>query len=89
MSANVVWPGARTPPTEFLNSVSPVKTSAVDVERDHPGVWPGVGSALTRQRADLQLARRSSPGRPVDRLVGAHEHLEARPARRELAELLT
>ena len=28
MSANVVWFGARTPPTEFLNSVSPVKTWA-------------------------------------------------------------
>ncbi len=46
-SANVVWPGARTPPTEPLNSVSPVNTSVPPTSSDSiPAVWPGVWIGL-------------------------------------------
>ena len=41
-------PGARTPPTEPLNSVSPVKTSEPSTSSDSiPAVWPGVCSVRT------------------------------------------
>ena len=40
-----MWPGARTPPTEPLNSVSPVNTSVPLTSSDSiPAVWPGVCS---------------------------------------------
>ena len=40
-----MWPGARTPPTEPLNSVSPVNTSVPSTSSDSiPAVWPGVCS---------------------------------------------
>ena len=38
MSSNVVWPGARTPPTEPLNSVSPVKTCPSTTNDSMPAV---------------------------------------------------
>jgi len=57
MSANVVWLGARTPPTEFLKRVSPVKTWASTYKLIMPLVWPGVGSAFT-----LSVPTCSSPG---------------------------
>ena len=43
MSAKEVEPGARTPPTEPLNSVSPVNSSWPSTSRASiPAVWPGV-----------------------------------------------
>ena len=45
-SSKVVEPGARTPPTEPLNSVSPVNTSVpLTTKLSIPSVWPGVCSA--------------------------------------------
>ncbi len=42
-SSKLVEPGARTPPTEPLNSVSPVKTSVpFTTKLSIPAVWPGV-----------------------------------------------
>ncbi len=47
-----MWPGARTPPTEPLNSVSPVKTSVPPIEqRQHPGGVPGGVDRLDLERA--------------------------------------
>ena len=38
-----MWPGARTPPTEPLNRVSPVNTSVPSMSSESiPAVWPGV-----------------------------------------------
>ena len=45
-SSNVVDPGARTPPTDPLKSVSPVKTSESLIRNESiPAVWPGVAMA--------------------------------------------
>ena len=41
-SAKFVEPGARTPPTEPLKSVSPVNTSPPTTKLSIPSVWPGV-----------------------------------------------
>ena len=42
-SANEVEPGARTPPTDPLNRVSPVKRSfSPTISESIPSVWPGV-----------------------------------------------
>mgnify|MGYP002150172600 CR=1 FL=1 len=41
-SAYVVWPGARTPPTDPSKSVSPVKTLPSTRSDSIPAVWPGV-----------------------------------------------
>ncbi len=47
MSSKEVLPGARTPPTEPLKSVSPVNSSLSSTRRlSIPAVWPGVCSAL-------------------------------------------
>ena len=57
-SAKLVEPGARTPPTEPLKSVSPVKTSPPTTKVSIPAVWPG-----RVQRLDAQAARLDrSPG---------------------------
>ena len=59
MSSNVVLPGARTPPTEPLNSVSPVNSSLPSTSRlSMPAVWPGVCSTLTLRPPIVS----SSPG---------------------------
>ena len=48
-SEYVVLPGARTPPTDPLNRVSPVKTSVPSNSSDSiPAVWPGVWSGSIR-----------------------------------------
>ena len=44
-SPKLVEPGARTPPTEPLKSVSPVNTSPpFTTKLSIPAVWPGVSS---------------------------------------------
>ena len=62
-----MWPGARTPPTEFLNSVSPVKTLPSTSSESIPEVWPGVCSARDLEAADATLvAGLQVAGRAVD-----------------------
>ena len=78
-------PGARTPPTEPLNSVSPVKTSEPSTSSESiPAVWPGVCSVRTRQAADLELlvGLAWSPVAPSTSVAlgGMDEHLRVRPA---------
>ena len=53
-----MWPGARTPPTELLNSVSPVKTLPSTTNESIPAVWPGVWIASIRSPP----ASTTSPG---------------------------
>ena len=49
-SAKLVEPGARTPPTEPLKSVSPVNTSPpFTTKLSIPAVWPGVSSVSIRR----------------------------------------
>ena len=65
-----MWPGARTPPTEPRNRVSPVKTAAavavLDEEREHPGVCPGVRSGrIAAADGDPLAARRPWRSRPA------------------------
>ena len=62
-------PGALTPPIEFLNSVSPVKTWPATVKFSIPFVWPGRVDGVDVEAADLQ--RREGLG--VERLVGVGE----------------
>ena len=51
-----MWPGARTPPTEPLNSVSPVKTSVPSTSSESiPRGVAGRVQRLDRQAADLEL----------------------------------
>ena len=79
-----MWPGARTPPTEFLNSVSPVNTSVPSTSSESmPRVWPGVWIAWTVSAADLELvAGVQIAGGAVDQLalVGVDQHLRVREA---------
>ncbi len=50
-----VEPGARTPPTEFLNSVSPVNALPSTTSASMPLVCPGVASVRTSKPATLVL----------------------------------
>ena len=58
--------GARTPPTEPLKSVSPVKTSPSATKAIMPFVWPGVWSVWTCEPAGVD--RRARLDRPRDAL---------------------
>ena len=77
-------PGARTPPTEPLNSVSPVNTSVPSTSSESmPLVWPGVCSVLHRQPGELELrVGLEVAGGAVDQLalVRVDQHLGVRPA---------
>ena len=56
-----MWPGARTPPTEPLNSVSPVNSACsrrATSSETIPAVWPGVCSGSIRRPP----VRTGSPG---------------------------
>jgi hypothetical protein len=86
-----VEPGARTPPTEPLNSVSPVESvGAADQQREHPRRVAGRVQRLDGQAADLEL-----PGRAADRggagdlaaLLGVDQHLGVGIALLQLVEI--
>ena len=84
-------PGARTPPTEFLNSVSPVKTSVPSISSEIiPFVWPGVCSVRTRQPGQLELGvglEVAGGAAHVLALARVDQHLGVRPALQGLAQL--
>ena len=84
-------PGARTPPTEPLNSVSPVKTSEPSTSSESiPAVWPGVCSVRTvRPPISSSVVGLEVAGRAVHEVAlgGVDQDLGVGPALGQRVEL--